>query len=1125
MDREEILKGGSAIRFERGSGLVFEMHVNGSVFKISHGDVMVNLLLGSMTEGSVSNIYFEVGGGNGSRVPLLGPLSPSVFSFEEGFEASGSDLGLEYSLRLLLAESVSAWSWVLRLKNRSTSRKDIALIHVQDLGLAQYGAVRINEYYTSHYIDHTPLNHEMRGYLLASRQNLPMAGKHPWALLGSLRRAVGFATDALQIYGLESRKGHALPVFHGHLPSSRLQHEHSVVAIEDSVLSLESGQEAEAGFFGVFLQDHPNASSRDDLAIADDCLPVLQGSRKVKKAVRGGLRPCKSLFSSGKVLDADNLSDEDLCLFFPQERFEEERRDGTLLSFFTRDGRHVVLKEKELFVLRPHANIMRSGSLLVPDEEALTTTSWMGGVFNSMLTQGHVAINRFLSTVHSYLGLFRANGQRIFVEIDGEMNLLGVPSAFEMGTNHCRWIYKWKEAAIEVTSETLFHRHLIRILLRVISGKPMRFLLSHHLALDGDDGVCGGPPSYKMEGSSILVFPRPGTEVGARFPQGWFRISPHGAKDMEAVGGDEMLFTDRVSRGQPFLCILTSPCFSFGLDIEGGLITGGGELGESECRDAEDLFRPPRVFPREGSEDGPKASRLSLIMPWFVQNALVHYLAPRGTEQYTGGGWGTRDICQGPVEMLLGLGRIDQVREILHRVFKAQNPDGDWPQWFMFFDRERNIRAGDSHGDIVFWPLNALAAYLLYSGDKGFLDLKVPFFHPEGDSRAEHAQIIEHVDRALSLISRRVVPGTCLAAYGHGDWNDSMQPFDPEMRERLCSAWTVTLQYQTMTALSSAFEAMGMKERALELTKRAFEVREAFRGLLLRDGVLAGFAHFKQEGIEYLLHPADKRTGVSFRLLPMIHAIINDMFTREEAERHIAIIEKRLLGPDGARLFDRPMEYRGGVMRRFQRAESAAYFGREIGLMYTHAHLRYAEALARFGDSRGFFKALCQANPIGLNEIVPSASLRQSNCYYSSSDAAFKDRYEAIRDYPKVMTGEIPLEGGWRIYSSGPGIWTRLFIQHFLGLRMEKDAVIIDPVIPPTLDGLRAEIRLSGISFEMTYRTGLKGAGPQRVVSSGRDLPIRRRPNPYRSGAVEIPKHDLLKGLEGSTVDVTVILG
>jgi cellobiose phosphorylase len=1125
VDREDVLGRGSVIRFEGGSGLIFEMDLNGSVFKVSHGGIMLNLFIGGMTDGSVANIYLKTRDGNGSVVPLLGPRSPSVFSFEGRFEATGRALGLEYSVHLVLAESISAWTWVVRLRNISMSSKEIELLHVQDLGLAQYGAIRINEYYTSHYIDHTPLKHERMGYMVASRQNLPMAGKHPWAMLGSLRRAVGFATDGLQIYGLEGRKGYALPVLKGGLPSSRLQHEHSIVAIQDSVLRLDGGEEAVAGFFGVFLEDHPSASSADDLTIADDCISVLHGSSNVKKAGVAGVRPCQSLFSGGKVLDALNLDEDEIGLFFPGERVEEERRDGKLLSFFTGGGRHVVLKAKELLVLRPHANIMRSGSLLVPDEEAMTTTAWMGGVFNSMLTQGHVAINRFLSTVHSYLGLFDANGQRIFVEIDGEMNLLRVPSAFEMGINHCRWIYKHDKAVIEVISEALFDRHLIRILLAVLSGKPMRFLLSHHLAIDGDDGVSGRPPSYRMEGTSIVVSPRPGTELGSRFPEGWFRITSHGAKDIEAVGGDEMLFRDGLSRGQPFLCLLTAPCSSFGLDIEGGLIRGGAVRVESERPEAKDIYEPPRLIPREDSEDGHQASRLSVIMPWFVQNALVHYLAPRGTEQYTGGGWGTRDICQGPVEMLLGLGRIEPVREILQEVFKAQNKDGDWPQWFMFFDRERNIRAGDSHGDIVFWPLNALASYLLYSGDKGFLDRKAPFFHPEGDSKAEHAAIMEHVERALSLISRRVVPGTCLAAYGHGDWNDSMQPFDPEMRERLCSAWTVTLQYQTMTALSAAFDAVGMKERSLDLINRAKEVREAFRGLLLKDGILAGFAHFRQEGIEYLLHPSDEKTGVSFRLLPMIHAIINDMLTKEEAERHITIIKERLLGPDGARLFDRPMEYRGGVMKRFQRAESAAYFGREIGLMYTHAHLRYAEALARFGDSRGFFKALCQANPVGLKGIVPSASLRQANCYYSSSDAAFGDRYEALRDYRKVMTGEIPLEGGWRIYSSGPGIWTRLFIQNLLGLRIERDRVIIDPVIPPTLDGLKAEIRLSGMDLAITYRTGALGAGPERVISAGRDLPFERRPNPYRSGAVEIPRNELLKGLTGSTVDVTVILG
>ena len=112
-------------------------------------------------------------------------------------------------------------------------------------------------------------------------------------------------------------------------------------------------------------------------------------------------------------------------------------------------------------------------------------------------------------------------------------------------------------------------------------------------------------------------------------------------------------------------------------------------------------------------------ARIADIVPWFAHNAFVHYLSPRGLEQYSGGGWGTRDVCQGPVELLLALGRVEPIRDLLLRVMSAQNADGDWPQWFMFFERDRDVRAGDSHGDIVFWPVLALAQYLIASGDKG----------------------------------------------------------------------------------------------------------------------------------------------------------------------------------------------------------------------------------------------------------------------------------------------------------------------------------------------------------------------------------------------------------------------
>src|SRR5262249_61038700 len=102
------------------------------------------------------------------------------------------------------------------------------------------------------------------------------------------------------------------------------------------------------------------------------------------------------------------------------------------------------------------------------------------------------------------------------------------------------------------------------------------------------------------------------------------------------------------------------------------------------------------------------------------------------------------------------------------------------------------------------------------------------------------------------------------------------------------------------------------------------------------------------------------------------------------------------------------------------------FFGREIGLLYTHAHLRYAEAMAHLGDANAFFQALRRANPVGLGTAVPNARLRQANCYTSSSDADFAGRSHASARYRAVRTGSVGVEGGWRVYSSGAGIAGRL---------------------------------------------------------------------------------------------------
>src|SRR3984893_16609316 len=161
----------------------------------------------------------------------------------------------------------------------------------------------------------------------------------------------------------------------------------------------------------------------------------------------------------------------------------------------------------------------------------------------------------------------------------------------------------------------------------------------------------------------------------------------------------------------------------------------------------------------------------------------------------------------------------------------------------------------------------------------------------------------------------------------------------------------------------------------------------------------------------------------------MMRGIISGLFTPEQAAHHLRLVRAHLLFPDGARLIDQPVAYHGGPQTTFRRAESSSFFGREIGLMYVHAHLRYAEAMAVLGEAEAVWEALLLANPITVTDRLVQATPRQRNAYFSSSDAAFPDRYAASQDWPRVKAGMVAVDGGWRVYSSGPGIYTNLLIR------------------------------------------------------------------------------------------------
>ncbi|PJZ45186.1 hypothetical protein EHQ30_00685 [Leptospira brenneri] len=1044
-------------------------------------------------EPSISNIYLRIYKKNNLDViPLLGPKSNAkTQTGNMSFFSQGKNDEIDYAVFLELHPHLPTWRYKVQITNKTKEPFEFDLVYVQDIGICDYSASRLNEYFVCHYIHHEPIHTKDYGYGILSRQNESVSGNHPACFLFSTETIQSYATDGIDLIPDAIEKP---------LIGKRRQGEHSILGLERIKTHLNPEEAKETSFYGHFfpnldqLKSFPNVENLVS-QVTKDWSPSPNFESK-------NLELTQSLFTIAKQIEGENPKDPLLRTYFPNEWREiETNESGEILSFFTDKFTHVVLKEKEELCLRPHGQILRTGYPTIPDESSLTTTCYFKGIFLSQLTEGHTSINQYISRNHSYLDYFQSYGFRIFIEKDSEFLLLNSPSLISMKPNSVEWIYFLGIEDLRIQIKTT-EDHKIKFELTTTSQKSQNFLLSFHIALDGDNGSLEKPPVITTNENKIQIKPNPESSIYQRLNGKGFTIQSDGLKSWQ-VSDDRLLFLDGKSKNQPYLTALVSVDSSLQFSIQGDLGSSPNEM----VRAKKEIFSHTSRLPQNKIKNKESSSleQISEILPWFEQNAEIHYLNPRGLEQYSGGGWGTRDVCQGAFEYLLALGKVEYCRNLLLRVFAEQNEDGDWPQWFMLFPRDKEIRASDSHGDILYWPILALSTYLERTSDLDFLKEKTSGIH-----RKEPRSIREAIEQTVSLINKRLVENTNLPIYGNGDWNDSLQPVRTEFRTHSVSTWTAELQSLTYRALITIYHKIGDLEKVKLYTKELETLNQNIKELCMSGGILTGLKFFGGGDSEsFYLHPEDRKSGIHYSILPMIYGILSEVLDSNEVETHLSIIKKYLMGPDGVRLFDSPISYSDGESLEFKRAETASYFGREIGLMYTHAHLRFCEALAYMGKSEEFFHYLNLINPIGIQKKVPASKIRQSNCYYSSSDGSFLDRYEAGKKYKDLLSGNIPLEGGWRVYSSGPGIYIKLVYECLFGIRIFEDGLELDPVLPKGLDGLQWNVQIFDQNLTIIYQVKSENAQIESVKLNETSISFQRKENRYRKGGVKIEFKDL----------------
>jgi len=1093
-------------------GLSVDFLENGSVKSIEVDPIRISLKAATSFSKSGANLYLRKRTKPIEYKALLGPESNSHFFVrEDAFIAEGSWAGLDYACVLQLSEKSLSWQWHIDITNGSDDPAELDLIYVQDAGLKAVTDGLINEYYVSQYLERLILKDNNYGSVICCRQNMKESIGNPWLMMACKNTAIAASVDGMQFYGKTFRETGIAEGLLADRLGGEYSGESSVLALQEKPFNLASGNHHKSVFVATCVKDHSQATSDDDLnQLASLMLEF--GDEVSSQNSHKLFAPDKNIFNTSVFFPVNDLSDKELNLFFGKERRHCEEENGQLLSFFCKQSNHVILCAKEIIVDRPHAHIMQAGAGYSPDENIVSTTSFAYGVFNSHLTQGNTNFNILLSVCSSQFNLVPETGQRIFLEINGRQYLLGVPSAYEIGLNHCRWIYKHGEYCFQVRSWTSKTVPQVNMDFKVLNGNRVKLVITHQL--DDNNGWKIIPGSTSGE---YVAKPKSDSMIAGKFPRAQFRIIVNRVDSDYTACGDEVLYRDNKSHGGSFFVLdmqeTSDFCMSFIGEVCSTTQTAKIEDADnqwfSDCKDARSVWQDLCLnLSLKGDQEDTAA--IQEILPWYGMNALTHFLTPYGLEQFSGAAWGTRDIAQGPFDLLMCMEKYDEAKQVLRIIFSNQNTDGGWPQWWMF-DSYSNIRADSSHGDVFYWCMIALSNYIKVTGDLKLLDEILPYYHEKGVATGEQTPISEHIDRLIHLIVNSFIPGTSLVPFGGGDWNDSMQPVNREVAQRMISSWTVEMNYQAFTQYQVVYEQTGNKDKARELKEICEQIKADFNKYLIRDGVVAGYGLVEEDrSISLLLHPSDHKTNIRYSILPMNRGIISEIFTKEQAQQHLDLIEQHLKGPDGARLMNRPLKYKGGIQTLFQRAESSTFFGREIGLMYVHEHIRYAESQARTGRAEAFLQALRQANPVAYRDIVPCGDIRQSNCYYSSSDVIFKNRYEADERYEEIKTGKITLRGGWRVYSSGPGIYIDLIVSRLLGLRTELGKIIVDPVIPHSLDGLSASIDFMGHSVTFNYAIKESSFGPKAISINGKPVKFTYEDNKYRQGGAVIPTDQFL---------------
>ncbi|TAH70626.1 MAG: hypothetical protein EWM47_05270 [Anaerolineaceae bacterium] len=454
-----------------------------------------------------------------------------------------------------------------------------------------------------------------------------------------------------------------------------------------------------------------------------------------------------------------------------------------------------------------------------------------------------------------------------------------------------------------------------------------------------------------------------------------------------------------------------------------------------------------------------------LLNGWLIYQTISCRINARAGFYQCGGAYGYRDQLQDTLSLLLANPSI--MRKQILIACSRQFEEGDVQHWW---HPPVGLGVRTRITDDLLWLPYCTAAYIKSTGDVAILQEQVPYikgpvlmedqheimFIPEISEKSE--SVYEHCKKA---IGRTSFGEHGLPLIGGGDWNDGMNEVGIQGKGE--SVWLAWFVYTVLGDFIPLCYQEGDEGYGREWEQK-------------REDLLQSIEKHCWDGEWYLRAFYDDGTKIGSKesdeckidSISQSWSVISKGAQEERANtamqsawRYLVREEEGLsllLAPPFNKTSKNP-----GYIKKYIPGI------RENGGQYTHGAIWLAIASSMIQDYDMAFRLFTILNPIYLTQNRKDVLRYEKEPYVMTADISLSPPY----------TGR----GGWSWYTGSAGWMYQGLLSWFLGIRKEKNELVIDPTTPAGFGDFSVEYRYGRSHYEVRIESRSKGALTTKTIT------------------------------------------